>query len=99
MFHEPAAPAEKDPCGPYKIKLGIQMFAAYALFYAGFVVINLIEPGWMSIIVFAGLNLATVYGFALIIVALAEALVYDGMCRKEEARTCVTAPEKPKEED
>jgi hypothetical protein len=32
-----------------------------------------------------GLNLATVYGFALIIVALIEALIYDAMCRKKES--------------
>ena len=39
----------------------------------------------MAFIVFAGLNLATVYGFLLIIVALIEALIYDGLCRKKEA--------------
>lgn len=39
----------------------------------------------MGEIVLAGLNLATVYGFALIIVALIEALVYDAMCRRKEA--------------
>jgi hypothetical protein len=39
----------------------------------------------MGIIVFSGLNLATVFGFALIIVALIEALIYDAMCRKKEA--------------
>jgi hypothetical protein len=32
-----------------------------------------------------GLNLATVYGIALIIVALIEALIYDAMCRRKEA--------------
>ena len=93
MLHEPAKPTEKDPCGPYKIKLGIRMFIAYALFYIGFVIINLVQPDWMAVIVFARLNLATVYGFSLIIVALAEALVYDWMCRKEEARTCPVEPE------
>ena len=85
MLHEPATPAEKDPSGPYKIKLGVRMFIIYFLFYASFVAINLISPKSMALIVFAGLNLATVFGFALIITALIEALIYDGLCRKKEA--------------
>ena len=34
---------------------------------------------------FLGLNLVTVYGFALIIVAFIQALIYDAMCRRKEA--------------
>ena len=85
MLHEPSTPVGKDPAGPYKMRLGIWMFAFYSLFYASFVAINLLNPLAMAAIVFAGLNLATVYGFALIIVALIEALVYDWLCRKKEA--------------
>jgi hypothetical protein len=85
MLHKPATPVGKDPAGPYKMRLGIWMFIFYSLFYASFVALNLLSPMAMAAIVFAGLNLATVYGFALIIVALLEALVYDAMCRKKEA--------------
>lgn len=85
MLHEPATPATKDPSGPYKIKLGVRMFIVYMLFYACFVAINLIFPKSMGTIIFLGLNLVTVYGFALIIVALIEALIYDFFCRKKEA--------------
>ena len=85
MLHEPAKTAGKDPAAPYKMRLGIWMFVFYSLFYASFVAINLLNPLAMAAIVFAGLNLATVYGFALIIVALIEALVYDWLCRKKEA--------------
>jgi uncharacterized membrane protein (DUF485 family) len=85
MLHEPATPTGKDLAGPYKMRLGIWMFVFYALFYAGFVAINLINPQAMGTIVFWGLNLATVYGFTLIIVALLEALVYDALCRRKEA--------------
>lgn len=92
MLHEPATPAGKDPAGPYKMRLGIWMFIFYSLFYAGFVAINLLAPQSMGAVVFLGLNLATVYGFALIIVALIEALVYDAMCRKKEAE--FTQPKK-----
>lgn len=85
MLHEPATPAAKDPAGPYKIRLGIWMFFSYLIFYISFVAINLLNPLAMATIVFGGLNLATVYGFALIVVALIEALVYDWLCRKKEA--------------
>ena len=90
MLHEPARSAGKDPAGPYKMRLGLWMFLFYALFYAGFVAINLIAPTAMETLVFAGLNLATIYGFALIIVAFIEALIYDALCHKRE-----TALEKP----
>ena len=85
MLHKPATPAGKDPAGPYKMRLGLWMFLFYTLFYAGFVAINLINPLAMGTIVFLGLNLATVYGFALIILAFIQALIYDAMCRKKEA--------------
>ena len=84
MLHEPAKPVKKDPAGPYKQRLGIWMFLLYALFYTGFVAINLLNPQVMGAIVFAGLNLATVYGLALIIAALIEALIYNVMCHKKE---------------
>lgn len=84
MLHEPASVSRKDPAGPYKMRLGIWMFLAYSVFYASFVAINLIFPAAMGAIILLGLNLATVYGFALIIVALIEALIYDGLCRAKE---------------
>jgi hypothetical protein len=84
MLHEPAKQSGPDPAAPYKIRLGNWMFLFYALFYAGFVGINLLQPLMMANIVFMGLNLATVYGFGLIIVALLEALLYDFLCRRQE---------------
>lgn len=84
MIHEPAAQVGKDYAVEYKTRLGVWMFIYYSLFYAGFVAINLAFPQWMEIIVFAGLNLATVYGFGLIIFALIQALIYSAMCGKQE---------------
>ncbi len=44
MIHEPAnAPPEKDHAIAYKTRLGVQMFVVYALIYAGFVLINIIN--------------------------------------------------------
>lgn len=84
MLHEPAAQAGHDPAAEYKTRLGVWMFICYCLFYAAFVALNLAVPTAMEASVCCGLNLATVFGFALIIVALLQALVYDGLCRKQE---------------
>ena len=86
MLHQPAAPVGKAPAQQYKMRLGVWMVIAYSLFYVGFVTINLMRPLLMEKTVFAGLNLATVYGMALIIVALLQALVYDAMCRAMETK-------------
>jgi uncharacterized membrane protein (DUF485 family) len=94
MLHEPSTPVGKDPAGPYKARLGVRMFVVYALFYAAFVAINLVAPQIMGAIVLAGLNLATVFGFLLIIGALVEALIYDALChRKEVELTGASAPD------
>lgn len=86
MLHEPASTVGKDPAAAYKTRLGVWMFICYSLFYASFVALNLAYPTSMEISVVGGMNLATVFGFALIIVALLQALVYDGLCRAQEAR-------------
>ncbi|MBU0610172.1 MAG: DUF485 domain-containing protein [Armatimonadetes bacterium] len=86
MLHEPAAAATEDRAEGFKTKLGIRMFVWYCLFYASFVVVNLGWPQAMEAEVAFGLNLATVFGFALIVVALVQALVYDWMCRVREAQ-------------
>lgn len=84
MLHAPAAPVGKDPAAAYKSRLGIRMFLCYLLFYVIFVAINVGRPLLMERTVCFGLNLATVYGVALIVIALLQALVYDAFCRSRE---------------
>ncbi|MFA7331629.1 MAG: DUF485 domain-containing protein [Candidatus Delongbacteria bacterium] len=84
MLHKPAAPTGKDPSSAFKARLGVWMFAVYALIYVGFVAINIADPLAMEHTVFAGLNLAVVYGMGLILVALVLALVYDRVCSVRE---------------
>lgn len=95
MLHEPATPVGKDPASPYKTQIGVWMFWVYALIYAGFIGINLVDPTAMESIVFMGLNLATAYGFGLIVIALILALVYDRMCsvRERELAAAENRPE------
>lgn len=93
MLHKPAEPSEKDLAASYKMRLGIWMFLPYALVYAAFVAINLINPLVMEIDIL-GINLATAYGFGLIVVALLEALVYDWLCRRMERKLNKTVSKK-----
>jgi len=85
MDHGPSTDWGEDAATGYKSRVGVWMFICYSLLYALFVAINLYDPLLMEKTVVAGLNLATVYGFALIIIALLLALIYDYMCRKQEA--------------
>ena len=85
MLHEPVGgPLEEDKAESYKTRLGLWMFLFYAIFYAGFVAINVFNPKAMEFSV-GSVNLAVVYGFALIIVAVIQALIYNHMCTKKEA--------------
>ena len=84
MLHEPAPTMGKDYGTEFKTRLGIVLFFVYALIYAGFVGINLVDATLMEITVFLGLNLAVVYGFSLIILALVMALVYTRICSWKE---------------
>ncbi|MFG0256209.1 MAG: DUF485 domain-containing protein, partial [Rhodopirellula sp. JB053] len=50
-------------------RLGLTLFIVYTLVYLGFVLLNAFAADTMDTVVVAGLNLAIVYGFGLIIVA------------------------------
>lgn len=85
MLHEPAAPAGKEYAVAYKTRLGIWMFLIYCVIYIGFVALNLTAPALMGTVVFAGMNLVTVYGFGLIILALVQAIIYNVLCSARES--------------
>jgi uncharacterized membrane protein (DUF485 family) len=86
MHHEPAPEMEDDPASAFKARVGLILFAIYGLIYVGFVVINTFIPKTMAHIVFAGLNLAVVYGFGLIILAIVMGLIYNVICTRAEDR-------------
>lgn len=86
MHHEPAPEMGDDAASAYKTRTGLILFAIYGLIYAGFVVINTISPKTMGHVVFAGLNLAVVYGFGLIALAIVMGLIYNAMCTRAEDR-------------
>ena len=49
---------------------GLILFAVYLLLYGGFVAINAFAPNSMELTLISGLNVAIVYGFALIVGAV-----------------------------
>lgn len=71
----------------FNTRLGLWLFAVYLVLYLGFVLISAFAAEVMDTIIVAGLNLAIVYGLALIVIALALALMYGLMCRREPSST------------
>lgn len=86
MLHGEAVKMEKDESIAAKTKLGLILFAFYSAIYAGFVIINTLTPKTMGTRIFLGLNLAVVYGFGLIILAIIMGVIYNRICTKMEDR-------------
>ncbi len=84
MLHEPAQVHGIDEAAAYKRRLGLKMLAFYGTLYVIFIIINVVWPKAMGTMVVAGLNLAIIYGFALIIIAFLLALVYNWLCTRHE---------------
>ncbi len=61
-------------------RIGLILFAVYLSLYGGFVLLNAFWPELMEHTPVAGLNVAILYGFGLIIGALALSLIYGAVC-------------------
>jgi len=79
-----------SPQRRFNTRLGLFLFLVYLTLYTGFVLINAFAADKMETIVLAGLNLAIVYGFGLIVFALVLALIYGLMCRRDPAEDVAT---------
>jgi uncharacterized membrane protein (DUF485 family) len=84
MLHEPASKMGTDKAASLKAKLGVKMFIVYTLVYAGFVIIGLTKPELMGLELFGGQNMAIVYGFGLIVLAIIMGFIYNYFCTKME---------------
>ncbi len=62
-------------------RLGMRLFLLYSLFYAAFVLTNAFAPSVMEATPVAGLNLAILSGFGLILLAFVVALIYGYVAR------------------
>jgi len=83
MGHGPSTQWQTEKSQAYKARLGIIMFAAYTPVYLAFILISVISPSFMSKSV-GSLNVAIVYGFGIIIVAIIQAVVYNAVCSNKE---------------
>ena len=82
-FKAPVAKEREDAAMvAYNTRLGVILFVVYVLFYGGFMALSAFWPEVMSRPFLRGVNLAVVYGFALIGAALVLALLYMKLCRK-----------------
>jgi len=81
-LHEAVSPDEpSDPAAErHNARLGLVLFAVYLAAYAAFVGINAFAPSLMDTLV-GRLNVAVVYGLALIGGAVLLAVVYAVLCR------------------
>lgn len=79
--HVPSNPQVETNSSPRNARYGAVLFLVYLLMYGGFVAINAFNPDAMDTVIVAGMNLALVYGFGLILSAIALALVYSWLCR------------------
>ena len=85
MSHGPSTVWKDDASTKYKSRLGVIMFLIYAIVYGGFIGINVAFPQWMRIDI-GSLNVAIVYGFGLIILAIIQAFIYNHLCTLAERK-------------
>lgn len=86
MLHEPSLPTRKDRASDKKASLGLKMFFIYLIIYAGFTYISITNPTLMGEPFLLGLNLAIIYGFGLIILAIVLGWIYHLMCSYYERK-------------
>ncbi len=84
MDHGPAVELGVDNAGEKKAKLGVWLFVAYTLVYAIFVAIGVTNYEAMGKIVLGNLNLAVVFGFGLIVLAIIMGIIYNALCTSYE---------------
>lgn len=84
MLHKIAAAIGKDNAAAKKSKLGVTFFIIYTIIYSGFVLIGLTAPELMGLEIISGQNIAIIYGFGLIALAIVMGFIYNYFCTKME---------------
>ena len=76
---------KEDKTTQFKARLGLIMFFIYVIIFGGFILINVTYTKIMKIDI-GSLNLAIVYGFGLIIIAVLLAFIYNILCSRAEKK-------------
>ena len=67
-------------------RVGLVLFGVYVILYVGFVLLNAFAPEVMEITPLAGVNLAVLYGFGLIVAAVMVAIIYGWISKYNEVQ-------------
>jgi uncharacterized membrane protein (DUF485 family) len=79
-----SGPAAHDAHVSPNARLGLTLFLVYLALYLGFMGIAAFKYELFSSTPFGGVNLAILYGFALIAAALLLALIYMALCKTDD---------------
>ena len=93
MGHGPSTQWQAEKSQAYKSKLGIIMFAIYTPIYLAFIIISVVSPSFMAKDV-GSLNVAVVYGFGIIILAIVQAIIYNAICSNKEKHDHIVVEQK-----
>lgn len=84
MLHHSASDHGPDEAAEKKSKLGVILFFVYTIIYSGFVFIGLTKPELMGMEIINGQNVAIIYGFGLIALAIVMGFIYNYFCTRLE---------------
>ena len=84
MLHTPASEHHPDEAAEKKSRLGVILFFVYTIIYSGFVFIGLTKPEIMGLESLGGQNIAIIYGFGLIALAIVMGFIYNYFCTRLE---------------
>jgi uncharacterized membrane protein (DUF485 family) len=75
-------------------RIGLVFFGLYLFLYCGFVLLNAFAPETMEVTPLAGINLAILYGFGLILAALVLSFAYGFLCKPTQEQDATTEADK-----
>jgi uncharacterized membrane protein (DUF485 family) len=84
--NSPAPPAAEEAISTGRSRFGLILFIVYLALYCGFVALNAFAVTTVESTQVFGVNLAVVYGLALIAGAFILAVVYDLVCRRLDSQ-------------
>ena len=74
----------RNPAATRPSRLGLALFGVYTALYAAFVALTAFGGDVMEATPLAGLNVAVLYGFGLIVVAVVFAVLYGALAKDDD---------------
>jgi len=86
MSPDSIQPGPRRDVVSYNARLGVVLFLVYLVIYVGFIALSAFDRDLMAKPILGGVNVAVVYGFTLIAMALVLAIIYMLLCRKGDEK-------------